>query len=291
MIRTNPRVRSLCLTFWLFALITVAQVVGALAANSLTLLSDAASMGVDSLSYLGNIYAESKVDEVHVLRNRLMSSGISLLVLFIITTVVMGQAISRLASPHQTSYGSTDALIIFIFGAVGLLFDVIALLYYYYYGSTDGSESSRSVSTSTTSADMDKRPQPKSHADLEDIEPTASKEEAKETTALNMKSAMLHVGSDVLRSLTAIFCAIVIWTSPTWDPTAVDAWSSLIVSLLIYAGVLSTAVVWVRSVRSFQEANGVEHSSLLCGSSNSETDQPESDQPTTSSTTTIHADV
>lgn len=211
--------RTLVLTFFLFTSITIAQIIGALAANSLTLLGDAASMAVDSFSYLVNIYTEFRVDKTHSERNRLLSSGISLAFLFIVTMVLCVQALMRVVSKDNLIYA--DAGLIFTFGVFGLLFDIISLVYYY------KTRSAKSMSIQ-----------------------------------LNMKSAMLHVVSDMLRSITTICCALIIWSSEL-NSGKVDAWSSFIVSLLIFVTSVPTTHKWLRSALAYHRGENKETTDIL----------------------------
>ena len=60
--RMSGNTKSLLMMFVLFTSITVAQWVGGVMAHSLALQADCASMGVDALSYVGNIFAECQTD-------------------------------------------------------------------------------------------------------------------------------------------------------------------------------------------------------------------------------------
>jgi Co/Zn/Cd efflux system component len=82
-----------------FGSITAAQTVAALMANSLALLGDCASMGVDTLTYVGNLYAETRGSELGpeaAQRRQLLASAGSLLVLLGVTSLVVVDAMSRL---------------------------------------------------------------------------------------------------------------------------------------------------------------------------------------------------
>lgn len=59
-LEATPTVRSLSTTFVLFGLLTVAQIVGGIVADSFELQSDAALMSVDLCTYALNIVAETK---------------------------------------------------------------------------------------------------------------------------------------------------------------------------------------------------------------------------------------
>ena len=117
----SPRVRSLCLTLVLFLSLTLAQVIAGVLSHSLTLIGDAVSMGVDSLSYLGNILSEcSGATGLLAERNHLVASGASLLVLFAITVTVLAQAL-RLVGDAGADAVPTDPGTVFVFGLLGLV--------------------------------------------------------------------------------------------------------------------------------------------------------------------------
>lgn len=126
----TPSSKSLILTFVLFLTITICQIIGARIANSLALLSDSASMGVDSLSYLFNLYAECvpTTDERRKRLNHLICSGISLAILTAITIYFAVEASLDVVQHDETA---VDPLIVIIFALVGILFDVIALMSLY----------------------------------------------------------------------------------------------------------------------------------------------------------------
>ena len=60
--RLSGNTKALLMMFVLFTSITAAQWVGGITAHSLALQADCASMGVDALSYVGNILAECQTD-------------------------------------------------------------------------------------------------------------------------------------------------------------------------------------------------------------------------------------
>jgi len=137
----TPQIRTLAVTFVLFACITGAQFVAALFANSLALISDCASMLIDTLSYMGNLSAEcSDKDALSKEKRQLLASGASLTVLLGITGYVIYNAAERLIYQEESSSPSTvNGGIVFIFAVLGLLFDFISICSFYYWsrGSTN----------------------------------------------------------------------------------------------------------------------------------------------------------
>eukprot|EP00494_Astrolonche_serrata_P027885 UN28150 len=96
--KCTNEVKILVITMILFGTITAAQTFAALAANSLALLGDCASMLIDTLSYAGNIAGECSdiKDERKKMRNQLIASGASLTVLIAITGWIIQQSITSL---------------------------------------------------------------------------------------------------------------------------------------------------------------------------------------------------
>lgn len=199
-LRCNPQMRTLTLTMTLFASITFAQCIASLVANSLALLGDCASMLVDTLTYAGNIAAETcQTDQRRRIRNQLFASGFSLFVLILITMFITVRAITRLLDYNENDE-EVNAFIVFGFAIGGLCFDLSSFLAFYFWN--------------------------------------------KDTISLNMKSALLHVFSDTLRSLTTLVESIVIWH---FDQAGgkIDAWASIIVSGLIFFGAFGAIIEWI----------------------------------------------
>jgi len=137
----TPQIRTLMVTFVLFALITGAQFFAALVANSLALISDCASMLIDTLSYMGNLSAEcSDKDALSKERRQLIASGSSLVVLLGITAYVIYNAAERLINGEESSSSNVNGSIVFIFAVMGLLFDFISMLSFYYWSRGSASE-------------------------------------------------------------------------------------------------------------------------------------------------------
>jgi len=207
-VQCTSQMRTLTLTMTLFATITLAQFVAALCANSLALLGDCASMLVDTLTYAGNIAAETcQTDQRRRIRNQLIASGFSLSVLILITMFITIRAITRLIDFDENDE-DVNAYIIFGFAIGGLCFDLSSFLAFYFWN--------------------------------------------KDIVSLNMKSALLHVFSDTLRSLTTLVESIVIWKYEQAGGK-IDAWASIIVSGLIFFGAFGAILEWVAQFMKFRK--------------------------------------
>ena len=67
--------------------------------------------------------------------------------------------------------------------------------------------------------------------------------------SINMLSALLHVLSDLARSITTLVEGVLLHTHPQLDGADVDAWSALVVCFLISLGLCGGAVKWTQEFR------------------------------------------
>ena len=112
----------------LFFLFVIAEIIGAIMSNSLSLLGDAASMGVDVTTYLCNIYGEwaKNHNRRSTAQSRIILEviipGVSVLSLLGVTLYVLFDAIFILQNPRDNNDVATDYL--YGFAAVNLLIDL-----------------------------------------------------------------------------------------------------------------------------------------------------------------------
>lgn len=174
--------KILLVSICLFFTITAVQFFFALAAHSNALLVDCASMAVDTMTYVGNLYSEcvrsSSLDDASKARFSLLTSALSLCVLVGITSWGLSNAVSVLAS-RRVPEDRLDAGVVIAFGLFGLTFDLAALYAFERFG--DPSEA---------------RADPKEPRESKGVEQAASR--------MNMWSALSHVGADSIRSFTSI---------------------------------------------------------------------------------------
>ena len=79
------------------------------------------------------------------------------------------------------------------------------------------------------------------------------------THNVNMLSALMHIGSDLMRSTTTFVEGIILLNITGIDSVRVDGWCALIVCSLIAFGAIWSVLVWMREVYKF-----------CCGGSNKE---------------------
>lgn len=215
----SNNLRTLIVTFILFTTITVAQTVGALIANSLALLADCGSMAIDAASYLGNIIAETRQGSPeNKIKNRLIASGASFLVLLAVSFSVIVVAIQTLMSSGDDD--DVNAWIVFAFAVAGLLFDLLSFLAYFVGQNQDAANDQL---------------------------------EASEDARQNMISALFHIGSDTLRSTTTLMISILIFNG--FNGGDVDAVASIIVSAMIVAGALHALWRWSKEVIAYRNGS------------------------------------
>ena len=222
--------KILATVFLLFGSITAAQFLAALAAESDALLVDCGSMFVDTCTYVLNLFAEKRRGQV----TDLCASGISILVLLLVSVSGLLDAVHDLEHPREKDRLQSPLLVL-IFGFLGICFDLISFWGFYrwglhgllnggYGGFGEGSPMASPMA-------------------VNDAMSPSSRIIA--TTSMNMRSAFMHVGADLLRSMVTVAEGLlVLWGHTNGKST--DSYSSLIVSLTILCGVLVGLMAWGR---------------------------------------------
>ena len=130
---TNQNLLEISLV--LFSVFVVAEIVGAVLSNSLSLVGDAASMGVDVSTYVCNIYGEwaKNSNQRGTARSRIVLEvvipAVSTLALLGVTIYIMIDAIRLLRNPPPMNTVDTDYL--YGYAVVNLLVD-LAVSYLFY---------------------------------------------------------------------------------------------------------------------------------------------------------------
>lgn len=231
--------KSLITSASLFFTITFLQYIASLPkfANSLALRADCLSMFVDGVSYLGNLAAEWNPNERSKKEVELSVAGLSLTVLLGFTIVFLFEALNEVFIPSRKLDDDVDARIVLGFALLGLLFDVISIYAFFKW--------SDSTFLHSHLGGHD-------NAELQDGQ---SKGPTNDTRAkdLNVLSALLHIWSDLLRSLTTLIEAVIILTEPSFASEKVDGICALIVCSIITLTTVTALVTWVRELRSHIE--------------------------------------
>lgn len=216
--------KSLITSAVLFFTITGFQYVASLPAfaNSLALRADCLSMFVDGLSYLGNLAAECNPNPRTKKQVELTVAGLSLTLLLGFTLVFFFDAAGEILEPKKEA-SEVDARIVLAFALLGLLFDTVSITAFFFWAETP----------------------------LLTTEQTSDEETEEHDTAkdLNVLSALLHIGSDLLRSLTTFVEAIIILSWPKFGSEKVDGWSALIVCFIIAVTAIGALFKWVKELQ------------------------------------------
>ena len=130
----TPNIQALVLTTILFTVITLAQLVAAQIANSQALLMDCISMGVDALTYMGNIWVECrKRDGAPHEGSQIIVCVLSLSCLLYCTWSASQESLDTiqgcqgLAVSEEAPSDDVNGNITLAFGLGGVVFDVISL--------------------------------------------------------------------------------------------------------------------------------------------------------------------
>lgn len=142
----------LTVTAVMFTLFLIAEIVGALASNSLSLLADAASMLIDVFTYFTNMYAERVKQRGKTLTREeklLLRAGIPLLSVISlvgVTVWISVDAVDVLLDPAASS-GHVDIFVMYGFAAANFVIDVISVMLFVANKDRAMYDQSRSVST------------------------------------------------------------------------------------------------------------------------------------------------
>mmetsp|Transcript_42054 Transcript_42054/g.82720 ORF Transcript_42054/g.82720 Transcript_42054/m.82720 type:complete len:333 (-) Transcript_42054:383-1381(-) len=258
---------SLLTAFFLFSTITVLQYFAAIIANSNALKADCISMGVDALSFLGNLVAECMDEDTEgVFRRRraeLIMSGVSHMLL-------LGFTISFILEAWEDAQATDDegdavnGYIVLGFAIGGLVFDVTALASYHYFGTNKNSPEAgegyiEGESTYAAEAYNDTVKQSVTADGVQVVDNGSAvvkvSDGADELTCginTNMCAALLHVGSDLLRSTTTLIEGIIIIVVSNRggdiSSTQADGVSTLAVCSIIVIGATAALITWMREV-------------------------------------------
>jgi Co/Zn/Cd efflux system component len=208
--RLTPNIKALILTAFLFTLITVVQVFAAKVAHSQALLMDCISMGVDALTYMGNIVVECrKRDGTDHKGSQLIVCAISLSLLLYFTWDASQESIATIQvcrgkAPAEADEDDVNGYITLAFGAGGVIFDAISLYAFY-----------------------------------------ASNRKQGDGRAVNMFTALLHVSADFLRSTSTVVMSLLILVGG-FDSTCLDAYTSMLIGASIVAGGLFGLFNWFK---------------------------------------------
>ena len=262
----NGQVKILSVAIALFLSITGVQFFFALYAHSNALLVDCASMLVDSLTYVGNLWGACAAGDERDrggggdgggTRDALAMACASIVVLYGITAWGLVGAIESLLDPDVED--DLEPKIVLAFGVFGLAFDGVALVAFRYWGDEEDDDDLACDDFGTTgvmlrgwdaaSDDDDDddddgsgggggRPGPGDDARLGGI--------ARSADEMNMCSAFSHVLADAVRSLTSIGLGLAVLLDPSLNGARWDACATIVITSTILFGSMALAGDWCR---------------------------------------------
>mmetsp|Transcript_5057 Transcript_5057/g.13105 ORF Transcript_5057/g.13105 Transcript_5057/m.13105 type:complete len:339 (-) Transcript_5057:66-1082(-) len=283
--RWSRNERALVLTCVLFTIITAAQMLAAIVANSLALLVDAASMIADVATYCVNLWAEcAQTDESapgirRAKFRELIVAGTSLAALWGLMLFSCGEAVKalpgaleRVARHNAPADAQVNGMIVLTFALLGGTIDAVVLRQFWTAGA--GVEAVRAVTTLPDGIGSRVTPVvDKAAADVKVGEPPADETSpAPEPTPpvtrlgggacaigwlatccrtphhLNMGSALAHVSADSFRSMTTLILSVVI-LSTDMDSELADLLATLLIGLAITITSLGTTARWAVAIR------------------------------------------
>jgi len=206
--RCSPNIQALVLSSFLFALITVVQVFAAHIARSQALLMDCISMGVDALTYMGNIVVECKKrdnGEHEVSQLVVVACSLGCLIYFTIDAARESFETVQACNAGEVPEGDdVNGYITLGFAVGGVVFDLACLLAFHSSNKKTGSGKQ-----------------------------------------VNMFTALLHVSADFLRSTSTFVMSLLILLTD-FDSTCMDAWTSLFIGATIICGALTGVWGWLK---------------------------------------------
>lgn len=229
----------LMITTCSFACFVVAEVIGALAGRSLSLLGDAAAMSVDVFSYFTNMYAERLKSRGDVMdrRTRMMLEvyipSFSICLLLAVTGYITSDAIKQLRGDG----GDDEVNVHFMWGfaSANALVDILSTYFFISGG--------RNTFFHTT---MKKSSVSFSQLSTEDTTPSSGEVVVTSRYNLNMASAFTHMGGDSLRTA-SVFIAAAVATATNIDGNICDAWAAILVTVTIICLIIPLIIEIVKA--------------------------------------------
>lgn len=257
----SPNARTLWVAIVLFGAITICQVVGAAVSRSMALLVDAASMFVDVVSYVGNLWAECKPVASSEARQRrtLLVAGVSLTLLWalLVPSFVGAVAVlARRAGDDDVDDDGVDAGVVLAFAVVGIVVDVVSLASFMGLCRTEDAAARPLVANGGLGHQFDVLAEEFAmplagrvvHGGRRGCWPCGRCGDRRATCGLNMTSALVHVAADFARSTTTLVAALIILHGNVDSERRVDAVAAIVVTAVIAAAAFQPTATYVRVV-------------------------------------------
>jgi Co/Zn/Cd efflux system component len=213
----------------LFGGFALSEGAAAMLAHSLSLAGDAASMGVDTMTYLLNSVAERYKARGASARERLQLELyiplVSALALLCASGMIVSQALSTLRAPPAVS--SAHSGVMLIFSSVNLIIDAVAVVFFRRVQQLEAAVHRAALGDAAAPLLPDQGAAPllpNGDADLW-------------RGNFNLCSAFTHVLADTLRSISVLVAALAARAGKV-DADVADAWAGLSVSVIIVISLL-----------------------------------------------------
>eukprot|EP01035_Chromulina_nebulosa_P020436 gene20436-26518_t len=208
-----------------FGMFVAAEIIGALASNSLSLLGDASAMSVDVFTYFTNMWAEriksrdGGIDERTRLILEVAIPSFSVTALIGVTIYVTIDAFNVILYPSENGE-NVNVLFLYGFSVANMFVDILSSYMFYSKGKAAFLHQTEKSDFPTKYENSTGQPKKKN---------------------LNMISAFTHVGGDSLRTL-SVFVAAVISTLSSVPSDICDAWAAIFVTITIFALIIPLIV-------------------------------------------------
>ncbi|ETV90263.1 hypothetical protein H310_14918 [Aphanomyces invadans] len=239
-------------------LLMAAEFIGGYVAGSLSIMSDAAHMLTDVLSFIISLVALrlSKLPRTATMpygfqRAEVLGALVSILFLWVVTGILVKESIVRIhniaANNAEAAEDIVDGKTMFIIAAIALVVNVILMKILGQHGHSHGSHGHAHGNHGHTHSNHGHSHHGSSHshdsghgnAMDETVDPSAPYTQHDEHTAeevaanknLNVKAAYIHVLGDLLQNIGVLVAGAVIWAKPSWN--VIDPILTLVFAMIV----------------------------------------------------------
>lgn len=228
-------VKALIIMMVMFAVISIGQYFAADYCGSQALKADVISMGVDAISYLGNILGESSDIPAQRIVLQLIFSMLSIVLLLYFNTTTLQESIDGLrgieSDEPQAANPDAEGVIVIVFAGLGLVFDAICLWAYRHFAKIDAQQEYEAM---VKEAEM-------RGENIDDINNKIKKPQ------INMFSALIHVSADLFRSTSTFILGILLTSGALNDDqeSRGDSILAIIICATLYIAGATALYEWI----------------------------------------------
>jgi len=238
--------KALFVMMVMFTVITLGQYFAADAVGSQALKADVVSMGVDAISYFGNICGECPHYPSQRIVTQLLFSLISLALLLGFNTQIIMESIDMVRTGDEEESTKTEGIIVITFAGLGLIFDTICLSFYRYFALKQAKEDCEKAASERNASKALSGGAEAQETAVDDTDNAHI-----EKPQVNMLSALLHVSADLFRSTSTFILGILMVSGAltTDQQSQGDAILAIIISCTIYIGGIYALYEWIIATR------------------------------------------